>query len=392
MGVDIICCAWSGGNPSQEEINIINQALQKNIIIISSAGNTYLEKIDFPASIPGVFAVASLDTLLKKKRNSNYGMRIDLSLPGEKVKAAYPIADNAWFYGEGTSAAAGLTTGCAAILKAISPEAQRHEIIEALKNTASPIDSLNIRYCGKLGAGLPNLTDAVKYILNSDSEHSFFNSKRPEGTIYISKKNNQQSWEINPVGAYQGIKIIPDKIEKKDQNKEIYLYTKDSLFYHGTVLEIKEGIQLPGNKATIRLNTKKRRAIPNKLKLNYFVETIDSTSLFCSDIQHINADKGIISDNSGNENYTNNCTCSWLINAPESKRIHFSFTDFDTEAKVDFVWLFDGKIAHQDNIIAKFSGPEIPPSVTSRTNQVLIWFVTDDKHTAKGWTLQFEGK
>jgi hypothetical protein len=392
MGADIICCAWSGGTPNAEEKEIINQALQKNILIIGSAGNFYQEKIEFPASINGICAVAALDTSLKKKESSNYGMRIDLAFPGEKVKAAYSTADNAWFYGNGTSAAAGLATGCAAVLKAISPQANPQDIMEALKNTAYPLDSINVSYCGKLGAGLPNLSKAANYLLNPDRRFSFFNSSRSEGTIYIANKNNHISWDIKPYGAFQSVHIIPDKINKKDLNKKICIYQQDSLFFEGALSKLKGGFKIPGSEISLQFASNKKRDIPSNLKINYFVETIDSSLLYCKDIQYINAEEGIISDNSGNKDYANMSACKWIITAENSNQIFFSFSDFNTEAKVDFVWLFDGTAAIQNNIIAKFSGSEIPPSITSRTNQVLIWFVTDKKNTSQGWTVHFEGK
>ena len=84
--------------------------------------------------------------------------------------------------------------------------------------------------------------------------------------------------------------------------------------------------------------------------------------------------------------------CKWQITVDEGKRIEFSFSRFDTQAKVDFVYLFDGTTASPSNMIAKFSGKNIPPSVTSRTNKVLVWFVTDQVHTNTGWELQYISK
>lgn len=39
MGADIICCAWSGGSPTEEDKAIINKAIQNGTIIVASAGN-----------------------------------------------------------------------------------------------------------------------------------------------------------------------------------------------------------------------------------------------------------------------------------------------------------------------------------------------------------------
>ena len=391
MGADIICCAWSGGSPSDQEKEIIHRALLQNILIIGSAGNTNQENVDLPASLGGVCSVASVDSLLRKTKDSNYGMRIDLSLPGENVRAAYPVADNAWFYGRGTSAAAGLATGCAAVLKALLPEAPPREITEALKNTAVPLDGLNPSYCGKLGSGLPDLGKAVSYLLNPAERHTFFDGERPEGTLCISSKSDRDHWHIRPRGAYRAITIIPENVQKRDQGKKLRLFAGDSLFFEGTIDEMKGGLSLPGSEATIRLISKRKKDIPSNLNLNYFVQTIDSASLYCSGMVNITANEGEISDNSEDADYANNCTCSWHVWAPDSERIVFYFSEFDTEAQVDFVWLFDGYSSNPENVIAKFSGSALPPSVTSRTNRVKVWFVTDSRRTAGGWKLHFRG-
>jgi hypothetical protein len=104
---------------------------------------------------------------------------------------------------------------------------------------------------------------------------------------------------------------------------------------------------------------------------------------------YIEVKDGIITDNSNSGNYANNSSCKWQITAPENTRIHFEFSEFNTEANVDFVWLFDGTGTLPENIIAKFSGTKIPLPVTSRTNKVLVWFVTDSHNTGTGWKVHF---
>jgi serine protease len=40
-------------------------------------------------------------------------------------------------------------------------------------------------------------------------------------------------------------------------------------------------------------------------------------------------------------------------------------------------------------ILAIFSGPNIPPSVISGGNIVLVWFVTDAKNNFAGWKAHY---
>ena len=140
----------------------------------------------------------------------------------------------------------------------------------------------------------------------------------------------------------------------------------------------------------------KMRFVPGKAskkfsaKISYEVMPIDSTVLFCSGKQYYTALTDTISDGSGIYDYTNNCDCKWQITVPEGYRVSLEFKEFDTEALADNVYLFDGEYSIPQNAIGRFSGPDIPPFVISRSNRVLVWFVADNKKGAKGWKLIYK--
>jgi hypothetical protein len=384
LGADIICCAWSGGQLKDEEKSILDAALRKGIIIIGSSGNFYAEKADPPSSYPGVFCVASLDTLLKKSRYSNYGMRIDIAAPGDSVYGPHPLADNAFVHENGTSPAAAIVAGCAAILKAADPGATSSEIFEAIRNTSTPVDSLNMTYCGKLGSGLPDMAKAIQFLVDPEYKFSACSPARPEGQIYFRKKKSRHSWEIHPEGAYKGIHLTS---VCPDPQKIIKIYSGDSLWYNGPIGKTSNLIFIPGSRFKIELQPE--TGLPKNLELSYYMETIDSTSLYCHDVQFPDREEGVIMDGSGHENYANNCSCKWQINVPVGKRIRIEFSNIDTEPNVDFVWIFDGTSTLPENLLAKFSGTNKPPVITSFTNKVLVWFLTDAYHPGKGWEMHY---
>lgn len=387
MGADIICCAWSGGITSVENHEIVQEALRRGILLLAAAGNEQSKTAGIPSSITGVYSISAFDSTYKKLDKANYHAKVDLSLPGENVKASYPIANNAWFYSHGTSAATGLAVGCASVLMAYSEDVNYAEVMNALKSTAVPIEEHNPAYCGRLGAGYPNLTEALQYLSSSEGKNTH-NSKRPEGSFIISKKFKKKDWEVSPNGTYQAIRFTPEVRSKKDFKKIIQIANHDSVVYEGDLETIAGGIEIEGSEAWVIYPSLEK--LPKSIKMNYEVLPLDSTILFCSGTKEINTLYGVISDGSDKENYANNCACKWQITVSENKRVHLSFKEFSTEAKVDFVWLFDGTIPHQDAIIAKFSGNKIPPVIISRTNKVLVWFVTDNLNTEEGWVLEFE--
>ena len=384
LGADIICCAWSGGRFGEEEQSILDAAIRKGIIIIGSAGNFYSEKVEPPSSFHGVFCVASLDTLMRKSNFSNYGMRVDIAAPGDSVYGPHPLADNAYVHEDGTSPATALIAGCAAILKALRPQASAEDIFDALRNTATPVDSLNPTWCGKLGAGLPDMTKAMDYLANPDYKFSAFSPARSKGKIYYRKKKSPDAWNIHPAGAYKGMHL---SAVSPDPGKMIRLYSGDSLWYDGTLGGLSKWVFIPGSRFKITLQPE--RGLPKSIELDYYMETIDSTMLYCHGLQYAEQEHGTITDGSGDENYANNCSCKWQITVAANKRIRIAFTNIDTQPNVDFVWLFDGTSTLQENLLAKFSGNNKPPVITSVTNQVLVWFVTDSHTTGKGWEMKY---
>lgn len=391
QGADIICCAWSGGEPGERERAIIKRAVEAGITVIGSAGNYYTEKVDAPAALDGVLAVAGIDTSFRKTAESNYGVRVDMVAPAMKIRAAHAIADNAYFYGSGTSGAAGLVTGCMAVLKALQPESTPGELYSALVNTARPLDSINPSYSGKLGAGLPDLTAAADYLLNEEHRSGYFNPYRTKGTVLLEGKRGSKTIEIAPAGAVSGFNFTMNTGKRSSSRQSLSFFTSDSLFFYSEVQEFPSKLYIPGSAIRMEYTgTNRFRKYP--MKLTYSAVPIDSSTLYCSGISHYALDSVTITDGSGNAPYANHTSCKWQINVEEGARVQIEFPEFDTEPGVDFVYLFDGESTIPGNMIARFSGPDIPPVVTSRTNSVLVWFVTDGKNQGQGWKLRYTFK
>jgi hypothetical protein len=77
-----------------------------------------------------------------------------------------------------------------------------------------------------------------------------------------------------------------------------------------------------------------------------------------------------------------------LITAPEGKVVEFSFTEMDTQPRIDLIYFFDGSGTHEE-IMAVLSGTEIPPVLKTWGNQVLVWFLSDSEVQGKGWKAEY---
>ncbi|MDR1809275.1 MAG: S8 family serine peptidase [Prevotella sp.] len=111
---------------------------------------------------------------------------------------------------------------------------------------------------------------------------------------------------------------------------------------------------------------------------------------YCSKNTFLRDSAGVVEDGSGDSlNYANEQDCRWVIEAPEGKRIKITFTKLDTEPDIDVVYIFEGDNTMQSNMLAKFSGKELPPTIVSFGNKVLIWFITNDSATFSGWRFEY---
>ena len=303
------------------------------------------------------------------------------------VRAPHPMSDISCTFAEGTSSATGLISGCAAVLKIASFNSTKRELITALKSTATPIDSINKKYAGKLGAGVPNVSMALRYLQNSKGRDQYFNPAKTVGEIVIDQSTQRQRWEISPPGGYKNIKFSIGGDYMKLKNERINFFTKDSLFASYLLKDFPTVVQVPGIYARVEYNGKKTN---RPIVIAYSAETLDSTKMYCSGTKYFDTPEGEFTDGSGPNNYNNDVECKWQITVPDGKRIQLDFTEMDTQSNVDFVWLFNGTGTQQENVLAKFSGNKLPPIVVSPFNQVLVWFVTDDTVTAKGWKVKYK--
>ncbi len=389
-GADIICIAWSGGNPGDEDLNIIHEANNQGILIIGSVGNFNEEKIQNPALAPEVLAVAGINMNLQKEETSNYGMQVDIAAPAEYVKGAHPEKDNAYIHINGTSASAALVTGCAAVIMSSKSGLRNMDVRNALMNSSNPFASDFTTYGGKMGAGIVNLSSGLDYMNNIQNRENHFSSLRSKGTLIFDSESHPPYREVNPAGGFHGFYLEPDISNIRNPDKHSFnIILQDTIWNEYNLSNLPDQLFIPSR--SFRVNTQNTSFRKNDVfKIKYHGKTIDSTRLYCGGTSYLNIESGTIDDGSGKNNYASNCSCKWIITVPAGKRIKFTFDRMDTQPNVDFVYLVDGHTAIPENFIAKFSGQDIPPVVVSRTNEVLVWFVTDRNSTGSGWQFQYE--
>ena len=161
LEADIILCAWGQAFISDEESEILQEAREKGVVLVSSAGNFPERREQYPAGHDTVMAVAALDPEDRKIERSNHGAFVDLSAPGAPISSTSSRSDTDFEEREGTSQAAALVAAAAALVKQSHPSYSPAQVTACLKQSSRNIESLNPRFIAQLGAGKLNVAGAV---------------------------------------------------------------------------------------------------------------------------------------------------------------------------------------------------------------------------------------
>lgn len=103
---------------------------------------------------------------------------------------------------------------------------------------------------------------------------------------------------------------------------------------------------------------------------------------------------GSFEDGSGPvNNYLNNLNNSWLI-SPQTQEdsvsyIILDFDKFDTETDNDILTVYDGATTSAP-VLGSFSGSDLPETITSSGNKMLICFNTNDNISKPGWLVHYK--
>ncbi|MBN1199475.1 MAG: C10 family peptidase [Bacteroidales bacterium] len=123
--------------------------------------------------------------------------------------------------------------------------------------------------------------------------------------------------------------------------------------------------------------------------VNIYPDTLSYTyPAYCSGQTTLSRLKGTFDDGSCPENYQENSDCSWLI-SPQSNSdsvvsITISFQRFSTELNTDIVTIYEGATPDGD-ILAQYSGNDIPASVTVEGSEALVTFTSNENTNEPGW-------
>ncbi|GAE46163.1 protease [Mesobacillus boroniphilus JCM 21738] len=120
--------------PSKVLEEAVRYAYNKNVVMVSAAGNDGSDQPTYPSAYPEVLSVAAVDYNGNRASFSNYGDYIDIAAPGVYIPSTYFNEQYAAL--SGTSMAAPHVAGLAALIKSANPELKSSQVIKIIKNSA----------------------------------------------------------------------------------------------------------------------------------------------------------------------------------------------------------------------------------------------------------------
>jgi subtilisin family serine protease len=131
----------------------VGASIAAGVVFVSSAGNDDLDIPCYvsPQRMPAVITVGASDGASARWTASNYGECLDLFAPGADITSTFVRNDQDTTIMSGTSVAAPMVAGTAALVLAAHPAATPAEVQEMIVAAATP-DVLS-----DIGAGSPNL-------------------------------------------------------------------------------------------------------------------------------------------------------------------------------------------------------------------------------------------
>jgi serine protease len=164
-GCKVINCSWGGTGGGQLGQDVITYAtINKDALVVASAGNSAIDEGTFPASYQYVISVCNTKTDDRRAGTSTYNYTVDVGAPGESIPSTY--SGGTYTNLSGTSMASPCAAGVAAIIRSFYPSFNALQTGERLKTTTDTYPSQSPIYTNKLGTGRVNMYKAITNTLS----------------------------------------------------------------------------------------------------------------------------------------------------------------------------------------------------------------------------------
>ena len=232
-GMNIRVLNLSYGTDSQQPASVdplahaVENAWRHGIVVVVSGGNDVDQQhLNNPATNPYVIAVGAADTrqtvgatddkVMDFSSRGDTQRRVDLVAPGRSILSLrnpgsyldenYPSArvDDRYFKGSGTSQAAAVVSGAAALLLQERPNLSPDQVKALLKNTASSMPNADAagRGAGMVNVAAASVASAPASVQNPAASAGTGSLEAARGTQHVSDNGVELTGEQSVLGAW----------------------------------------------------------------------------------------------------------------------------------------------------------------------------------------------
>ncbi|MEH7158373.1 S8 family serine peptidase [Neobacillus drentensis] len=222
---DVINMSLGDDNKSELLETATKYAKSKGVVLVAAAGNSSTFKPMYPAASEGVLAVSATDRNDRIASFSNYGNYIDLAAPGVDIYSS--IAGSTYATYNGTSMAAPMVSGIAALVRSKNPFLSPSQVEAILKK--STIDLGSKGWDDEYGYGR---IDAYKAVNNTSVPISSITAPK----TYTMKGKNKAAFSFSATSKTKVSLTIKDthgKTVRKVLSNKISSGTKISTSWDG---------------------------------------------------------------------------------------------------------------------------------------------------------------
>ena len=187
---DIINMSFAGYGLNVLE-SLINSINRQGVLCVAAAGNNSSDAPIYPAAIDSVLAVGATADGYAKSFFSNFGTWVDITAPGSWILSTVP--NNRYDHKSGTSMAAPIVAGVAALLKGKNPNSSVAAIKNLILNNATETSFVKFQgaqeYLGGVSADISfpfELIYANFPTKAQPGEEVFFQAEASEGVVEYS--------------------------------------------------------------------------------------------------------------------------------------------------------------------------------------------------------------
>lgn len=168
-GCHVFCCSTSFKDLENEKEweDVIEKALNNNMIIVAPTGNDNRNHINYPAALEGVVSVGSCDDIGNRWiqthwNGSNYGQKIECVCP-----TYYHPRSWVWQKIDGGAIACANMCGVVALLKSVKKDLSYHEVQDLIMHYSS---HSVIGFNADIGYGIPDVFRMISSIAPAEVE------------------------------------------------------------------------------------------------------------------------------------------------------------------------------------------------------------------------------